>query len=255
MEILPKNWHITLASFVIFLSIWSILTYGGFVESFFLPSPTDVVSATVTLFTEYDLVSDILVSVYRVFAGFLLAAIVGVPLGILIGTHKKIKAFLEPLIGVSRYLPMAAFIPLCILWFGIGDLEKIIFLFIAIAPYLTIMVADISSNVQKELIETAHMFSANNITIITEVIFPASLPGIFDSLRTCAGIGWTCIILAEMIAASSGLGCVIIESQRFLQTANIITAIVVIGLLGLTTDYIFRILRNYLFPWAKVEVA
>jgi len=255
MKILPKNWHITLASFVIFLSIWSILTYGGFVELFFLPSPTDVVSATVTLFTEYDLVSDILVSVYRVFAGFLLAAIVGVPLGILIGTHKKIKAFLEPLIGVSRYLPIAAFIPLCILWFGIGDLEKIIFLFIAIFPFLTLMIADVSANVQRELIEIAYTLGAKRKTILTKVIIPASLPGIFDNLRLCAAIGWTYIVIAEIVAASSGLGHIVIQSQRFLQTANIMSCIVIIALLGLFTDYIFRISRDYLLPWAKVEVA
>lgn len=252
MQLLPKHWHLTAASFTLFFSIWSTLTYGGFIESFFLPSPTEVLKATITLFTEYDLLSDILTSVYRVMAGFLLAAIVGVPLGILIGTHAGIKAFFEPLIGVARYLPIAAFIPLCILWFGIGDLEKILFLFMSMFPYITITSADIASNVQRELIETARTLGFDNRNIITRVILPASMPGILDTLRVCVAIGWGYLIVAELVAANSGLGHVIIQSQRFLQTPNIIATLLIISILGILIDYLFKFSHRRLLPWAKI---
>lgn len=249
-----SNWHLSVASFVIFLSIWSVLTYGGFIEPFFLPSPTAVVAAAYSLFTEHDLLSDIVVSTYRVAAGFLLSAAVGVPIGILIGSHKKARALLEPLIGAARYLPIAAFIPLCILWFGIDDLSKIMFLFIGTFPYLTIRTADIASNVEKGLVETAHTLGAYGGKTITHVIAPASFPGILDNLRVCASISWTYVVVAELVAANSGLGYVIIQSQRFLQTSNILVCIIIIAFLGLLTDYCFRILHNRLVPWAKLEV-
>ncbi|MBN2013815.1 MAG: ABC transporter permease [Candidatus Altiarchaeota archaeon] len=254
MDFSFKDWHFTLASFFIFLSVWSFLTYGGFIEPFFLPSPSAVLGAAVTLFTEHDLISDIFASTYRVFAGFLLSAVFGVPLGILIGHHKQVKAFFEPLIGVARYLPIAAFIPLCILWFGIDDLSKIIFLFIGTFPYLALMTADVASDVEKHLIESAHTLGANRLDTVIHVVVPASLPGIFDNLRVCAAIGWTYVVVAELVAANSGLGYVIIRSQRFLQTSNILVCIVVIAFLGLATDCLFRFLRGYLFPWAKLGV-
>ena len=255
MDFSFKDWHFTLASLIIFLSVWSILTYGGFIEPLFLPSPTEVAEATHTLFTEHDLLSDIFASTYRVAGGFFLSAVVGVPLGILIGHHKRVRAFFEPLIGVSRYLPIAAFIPLCILWFGINDVEKIIFLFIGTFPYLALMTADVASGVEKHLIESAHTLGANNIDTLVHVVIPASMLGIFDNLRICGAFCWPYIILAELVAANSGLGHVIIRSQRFLQTSNIIACIGIIAILGFLTDVGFRVLRSRLFPWARLGVA
>jgi NitT/TauT family transport system permease protein len=138
---------LTVSSFALLLGCWSALTYGGFVMPLFLPAPDQIISSAVLLFTEFDLTSDILASVGRVTAGFVLAAGIGVPLGILMGSLKVCEAFVEPLLGFLRYMPASAFIPLFILWLGIGESEKIAVIFFGTFFQLTLMVMDVTKNV------------------------------------------------------------------------------------------------------------
>jgi len=229
--------------------VWSIATYGGFIQPLFLPSPSGVASNTIILFREQGFLLDIGISIYRVFGGFTVGAILAIPLGILIGSSRFFNALFEPLIGFMRYLPAAAFIPLAILWFGIGDIEKMFIIFIGTFAYLTLFVTDAVMNVDKTLIENARSFGAPRKDVLFHVIIPASLPSIWDSLRIMAGIGWTYIIVAELVAASSGIGHVIIEAQRYLLTGNIIAGLLVIGLLGLITDQLFKWGYTKLFPY------
>lgn len=237
--------------FFIVLIIWSLLTYTGFVKSFFLPSPTQVIDAIVKLFVDFNLTYDILMSVYRILVGFILAVIVAVPLGVLVGTIKSVEAFVEPLASFIRYIPPSAFVPLSILWFGVGDIEKFFIIFIGVAPYLLLLVADAVANIKSEFIEAGYTLGADIKQIYTKIIIPYSLPGILDSIRIMFGATWTFIILVEIIAASSGLGHVLIQSQRFLQTTNVIAVIIIIGLLGLVTDYLFKITYKKFFPWSE----
>lgn len=241
----------TVLGLLIFLLAWSLLTYTGFVRSFFLPTPTKVLSSIITLLTEGSLLSDIFASVYRILLGFLLSLVVALPLGIALGVSRKFEAFTEPLIAFIRYIPPSAFIPLAIIWFGIGEVEKVIILFLAVAPYLTLLIADIVINTRRELVEAALTLGATGKDIITKVVFPNALPGIWDSFRIMIGAAWTFVIIAEIVGASSGLGHLMIESQRFLRTDNIFAAIVVIGFLGLATDYFFKITYKIFFPWTE----
>lgn len=236
---------------LIFLSVWSALTYTGFVGPFFLPTPTKVLSAIILLLTEGTLLTDIFLSVYRIAVSLLLSIVVAVPLGIALGISKRFEAFVEPLIAFVRYIPPSAFIPLAIIWFGIGEMEKIAILFLAVAPYLALLIADIVINTRRELIEAALTLGASRRDIIRKVVFPNALPGIWDSLRIMIGAAWTFVIIAEIVGASSGLGHLMIESQRFLRTDNIFAAIVVIGVLGLATDYFFKITYKLFFPWTE----
>jgi NitT/TauT family transport system permease protein len=252
-EPIPKSLYLILAlsSFAFFFTIWSILTYGGFVDPLFLPSPGRVFQAGVDLFVDLGFTTDILNSVYRVMFGFILAALIGVPLGLFMGTFKAAEAFTEPVVGFIRYMPASAFIPLFILWLGIGDIEKIAIIFVGSFFQLVLMVAVVAKNIQKDLLETAYTLGAKRFQVIWKVLLPASLPGIVDTLRIIVGWAWTYIIVAELVASASGIGYMIISSQRMLRTGNIIFGILTIGILGLITDYFSKWLYNRLFPWVE----
>jgi len=252
-EPIPKSLYLILAlsSFAFFLIVWSILTYGGLVDPLFLPSPGRVFQAGVDLFVELGFTTDILNSVYRVMLGFIVAALIGVPLGLLMGTFKVAEAFTEPVVGFIRYMPASAFIPLFILWLGIGDIEKIAIIFVGSFFQLVLMVAVVAKNVHKDMLETAYTLGAKRFQVIRKVLLPASLPGIVDTLRIIVGWAWTYIIVAELVASASGIGYMIISAQRMLRTGNIIFGILTIGILGLITDYFFKWLYNRLFPWVE----
>jgi NitT/TauT family transport system permease protein len=252
-EPIPKSLYLILAlsSFAFFFIIWSILTYGGLVDPLFLPSPGRVFQAGVDLFVDLGFTTDILNSVYRVMFGFIVAALIGVPLGLFMGTFKAAEAFTEPVVGFIRYMPASAFIPLFILWLGIGDIEKIAIIFVGSFFQLVLMVAVVAKNIQKDLLETAYTLGAKRFQVIWKVLLPASLPGIVDTLRIIVGWAWTYIIVAELVASASGIGYMIISSQRMLRTGNIIFGILTIGILGLITDYFSKWLYNRLFPWVE----
>jgi len=252
-EPIPKSLYLILAlsSFAFFLLLWSILTYGRFVDPLFLPSPGRVFQAGVDLFLELEFTTDILNSVYRVMMGFIIAAVIGVPIGLIMGTFKVAEAFTEPVVGFIRYMPASAFIPLFILWLGIGDIEKIAIIFVGSFFQLVLMVAVVAKNVHKDMLETAYTLGAKRFQVIWKVLLPASLPGIVDTLRIIVGWAWTYIIVAELVASASGIGYMIISSQRMLRTGNIIFGILTIGMLGLLTDFFSKWLYNKLFPWVE----
>jgi len=252
-EPIPKGLYFILAlsSFAFFLLLWSVLTYGRFVDPLFLPSPGRVFQAGVDLFLELEFTTDILNSVYRVMMGFIIAAIIGIPIGLIMGTFKVAEALTEPVVGFVRYMPASAFIPLFILWLGIGDIEKIAIIFVGSFFQLVLMVAVVAKNVHKDMLETAYTLGAKRFQVIRKVLLPASLPGIVDTLRIIVGWAWTYIIVAELVASASGIGYMIISSQRMLRTGNIIFGILTIGMLGLLTDFFSKWLYNKLFPWVE----
>ncbi len=252
-EPIPKSLYfiLTLSSFAFFLIIWSILTYGSFVDPLFLPSPGRVFQAGADLFLDLGFTTDILNSVYRVMIGFIIAAVIGVPIGLIMGTYKIAEALTEPVVGFIRYMPASAFIPLFILWLGIGDIEKVAIIFVGSFFQLVLMVAVVAKNVHKDMLETAYTLGAKRFQVIRKILLPASLPGIVDTLRIIVGWAWTYIIVAELVASASGIGYMIISAQRMLRTGNIIFGILTIGMLGLITDYFFKWLYNKLFPWVE----
>src|SRR3989344_4401070 len=237
-------------SFLIVLGVWWFVTSVGLIADFFLPSPSAVVEATVRLFSQGNFISDIGISLFRILIGFGVAAILAVPLVILIELNRRAEALIEPIVDFIRYTPIPAFIPLFILWFGIGELEKIIVISASVFFQLILMVANSVSFTPKQIIESAETLGANRWQIISKVIYPYSKPRIFDDLRISMGWAWAGLILAEIVGSTSGIGFVIIQSQRLLQTANVIGAIIVVGILGLFSDFIFKRLYKILFPWA-----
>ncbi len=208
-------------------------------------------SSAITLFRDLNLAGDILISLQRIILGFLLSVIVSVPLGVYVGINKRGQAFFEPVINFIRYIPSSALLPLFILWFGIGELEKVLLIFISVTPYFVVLVYDAVANTKKEYIEAGYTLGANWNTVVFRIIIPQALPSIWDAMRLIISTAWTFVILAEIVAATSGLGYLIITSSRFLQTANVIAAIIIIGLLGLLTDLLFKFTYKKFFPWAE----
>lgn len=236
-------------TFALLAVIWSGLTYSDLVPPMFLPSPDKVVKDGVLLFSEFDLMNDIGASVFRVTVGFLLAAVIAVPLGIMMGSLKVCEALAEPMLSFIRYMPASAFIPLFILWLGIGESEKIAVIFFGTFFPLALMIMDVTKNVAHDLIDTAYTLGVSRWGVFRRIILPASMPGIVDTLRIAFGWAWTYLVVAEIVAAGSGLGFMIMQAQRFLKTGNIIVGIIVIGVIGIVIDIVFKWLYARMFPW------
>src|ERR671912_1027148 len=177
------------------------------------------------------------------------AAIVAVPLGILMGAYKPVEAFFEPFVSFARYLPASAFVPLLILWAGIGETQKLLVIFIGSVFQIILMVAVAVGGTRRDLVEAAYTLGASPQGVVRRVLVPANAPEIAETLRLVLGWAWTYVIVAEFIGSSSGIGHMIIESQALLATGQMIFGIIVIGLIGLVSDFAFKALNRRLFPW------
>jgi NitT/TauT family transport system permease protein len=246
-KVVPRRYM--LLSLMMIGATWCLLTFIVKVNPIFLPSPLDVVEAFHTLYTDGLLVPYTLISLYRVLLGFFFAALLAIPLGVLMASSKKVEGFSSPFIGFVRYLPVTALIPLMILYFGIGELEKMIVIFVGTFFQLVLMVQDTVSSVPGDLLKASYTLGTKGLAVYTRVLLPADMPGIMDNLRICMGWAWTYLVIAELVAANSGLGFMIMRSQRFLKTDQIFAGLIVIGCLGIVTDYLFRYLSRLLFPW------
>ena len=242
-----------LAFFVVFVVLWSIATLGGFVSKTFLADPVTMMREGYALFAQHGFAKDVAITIWRVVGGFVLAAVVAVPLGIAMGAYKPIEAFFEPFVSFARYLPASAFIPLLILWAGIGEMQKLLVIFIGSFFQIVLMVAVTVGSTRRELVEAAYTLGANGTSVVRRVLLPNAAPSIAESLRLVLGWAWTYVIVAELIGASSGIGHMITDSQALLNTGQIIFGIIVIGVIGLISDFFFKWANQKLFPWALLQ--
>jgi NitT/TauT family transport system permease protein len=241
------------AFFVLFVAFWWLATAARWVSPTFLASPPTMVAEGWDLLVRFGFMLDIGATVWRVLGGFVLAALVAVPVGILMGAYKPIEAFLEPFVSFARYLPASAFIPLLILWAGIGELQKLLVIFIGSVFQIVIMVAVAVGGVRRDLVEAAYTLGASERSIVRRVLLPSAAPEIAEILRLVLGWAWTYVIVAELIGSSSGIGHMIVDSQALLATGQIIFGIIVIGLIGLVSDFLAKALNRGLFPWALLR--
>jgi NitT/TauT family transport system permease protein len=236
--------------FVLFFAGWAWATLGGHVSRTFLADPLTMIEDGKLLITKQGFLFDIGMTIWRVLGGFVIAALVAVPIGVLMGAYKPIEAFFEPFVSFARYLPASAFIPLLILWAGLGELQKLLVIFIGSVFQIVLMVGVTVSGVRRDLIEAALTLGARGRGILVRVLVPASAPDIAEILRLVLGWAWTYVIVAELIGSSSGIGHMIIDSQALLATGQIIFGIIVIGIIGLISDFAFKWTNRRLFPWS-----
>lgn len=256
-RLLSPSWSVRKRPFLggvglglLLLGLWGLTARLDLVSPLFLPGPSTVFQALVTQLGSYGFVSDIAASTVRVGIGFAVAVGLAVPLGLVFGRYHRLEQIAEPLIDFIRYTPIPAFIPLFVLWFGIGELEKVVVIAASVFFQLVLMVATAVRRVPTELIETAQSLGASDGQVLRSVIVPAILPDLVDDLRVSMGWAWSGVMMAELVGATSGIGSVIIQGQRLLQTPTVMAAILTIGVLGVVTDWGFGVLRRRAFPWA-----
>lgn len=235
------------------LLAWCLVTYGGVVSQNFLPAPHSVIQAFFDKLIDGSLLKHIRVSLVEIYIGFILASVVAIPLGIFMGSFRIVAAAIEPIINFVRYLPVTSMIPLLILWIGIGLEEKIAVIFIGTFFQQVVMVADVSARVPRDLLDASYTLGATRTQVVTRVLFPATLPGIMDTLRVTMGWAWTFLVVAELVAADAGLGYMILQAMRGFHPDVIFVGILVIGVLGLLTDMFFKWVRSYFLSWANTD--
>lgn len=246
-------WLLGAGSVVLTVFVWWLLTRGDIPEArvispAILPSPWEVVSSLWSLLTERGLLRSIAATLRRVLLGFFLAIAVGVPVGVLAGSWRGIAAFLAPLAVFGRNIPIAALIPLTILWFGIGESQKVMFIFAACVPFVFSDAASAVAAVHQRYVETAQTLGADSIQIVRRVLVPLALPDIYESLRHLFGLAFGYIMLAELINAEHGLGHLLATSQRRGLTEHIFLILAVIGLLAFAIDRLLLWVERGLFP-------
>lgn len=240
---------LSLICFGLILVSWCVLTFGGFVSEIFLPSPKDVIVRMYEMHSDGSLWMSCWESTRRVMVGWIWSVVVALPCGMLMANSRKFSAFIQPIIEFARYLPVVALVPLTLLYMGIDESQKYMIIFLGTFFQLVLMICDTVSGIDKNMINAARTLGAGKLQLYKEVIFPAALPGLMDDFRMTIGWAWTYLVVAEMVAASNGLGYMILRSQRYLATDTIFAGLILIGLIGLITDWLFRILTRVVAPW------
>ena len=239
-----------IGSFVVIITLWSV---GSVIinNPLFLPSLPRVGKTWIDMVQHQHFLDDVAWSTFRIVAGFLIAAAMAVPLGLLMGSFEVVRSFFQPPINAIRYMPASAFIVLLIVLEGLGEEEKLTLIWIGVFFQLVLMVMDIAHRVPDEMLNVAYTLGASRWKVFYKVFLPATFPEVVDALRITIGWAWTYLIVAELLGAERGIGTFILISERFLRMDRIIAAILTIGVLGLITDTIFGLIHRWRFPYVE----
>lgn len=243
-------WVYGSAALVLIVAVWWIVSGLELVNPYFLPSPDAVWRSGAEMWSSGQLQSDTWTSFSRILVGFLISTVIALPVGCLMGTLWRYEASLEPVIDFVRYMPAVAFVPLTIAWFGVGELQKYSIIFIGTFFQQVLMVTDNVKRVPREYVQIGQTLGMNTFRCMCRIVLPNSAPGIWDTLRITLGWAWTWLVVAELVAAQSGLGQRILVAQRYFETGRIFFIIILIGVIGLLLDQLMKQGGRRLFPWA-----
>jgi taurine transport system permease protein len=244
---------LSLATIAILLFVWWLVTAMGWVKPLFVPAPQTIVQRFIVIcgegFTGTPLWSHILISTERVFGAFLLACVIGIPLGLAMGISPLIRGIFDPPIEFYRPIPPLAYLPLMIIWFGIGETSKVLLIFLSVfAPVALGARAGVRS-AAIEQIHAAYSFGATRWQVLQHIILPSAMPEILTAMRIGIGFGWTTLVAAEMVAATKGIGYMVLAASQFLQTAIVIMGIVIIAAIAYLFDLLMRFIERKVVPW------
>ncbi|SEE67654.1 ABC transporter permease subunit [Pseudomonas deceptionensis] len=238
--------------FVVF-ALWFMATNHGWIKPLFLPSPQAVWAQIIEVsrdgFADASLLTHIGWSALRVFGAFVLAVLTAIPVGILMGVNRVARGVFDPLVEFYRPLPPLAYLPLVVIWMGIGEGSKILLIYLAMFAPLALSARAGVKSVAIEQIHAAYSMGASRGQVLKYVIMPAALPEILTGMRIAIGFGWTTLVAAEMVAATAGLGFMVLTASKFMATDVVIMGILVIGVLALLFDLGMRWLERNLVPW------
>jgi NitT/TauT family transport system permease protein len=245
------------AGLAVFLAIWTGLSVSGLVPRLFLPTPLEVLDRFVELlnrrFAGATLPQHLAASFQRFAYGFLLAALVGIPLGLLMGWFRILDEIVSPIFDGLRFIAPIAWVPFAALWFGTGIGGPIMIIFAGAFPPCVINAYRGAKFVDPRLIEAANMLGTPNHRVITEVLLPASIPSIISGLRVSAGLGWQSLVGAELIVASTGVGYMMVQGQANVSTTTVMAGMVAIGLVGLALDTALRLAERIILRHRGLE--
>lgn len=244
---------IAAATFLLLLFVWWLVAHEGWEQPLFLPSPLSVWHALETQWNNGQLASDTGVSVYRIMVGFAIATVMAIPIGVLIGTYRFWEAALEPLVDFIRYMPVVALVPLTIVWSGVGDTQKFVIIWIGTFFQQVLMIMDNTKRVPLDLVDIGRTLGLKDRQIVWRIIIRSAAPEIWDTMRITLGWAWTWLVVAELVAASSGLGYRIITANRYLETNLMIAYVLVLGVLGLILDQVMKAIGRLLFRYAEAR--
>lgn len=246
---LPLKVSLTLLAWLSFIALWQAIATNA--SSGLVPTPARVATALQTLFAEREFATDVIQSVKRISFSFLIALVIALPLGIAMGTYPPVEAFLNALVSPFRYLPAPSFIPLLLMWLGTGESQKIALLILGVVFFLISLIMDHTKAVDHTLIECARTLGAKRSTLIWKVIFPAALPAYLDTARQLLAVSWTYLVIAEIVAATDGIGAMMMRAKRFVKVDDIMAGILVIGILGLLFDLTLRQIHRASFRYLR----
>lgn len=248
-----RSVHISVLTAIVLIALWFLVTGMGWVKPLFLPSPFAVYHKFIVALTEgvanSTLAEHTAASLTRVFGAFFLACATAIPVGILMGVSRVMRGLFDPIIEFYRPLPPLAYLPLVIIWLGIGEIPKIFLIYLAIFAPMAIAARSGVKSVSIEQIHAAYAMGASRSQIIWHVILKAALPEIFTGMRIGIGVGWTTLVAAEMVAANRGLGFMVLNAAQFLASDTVIMGIIVIGVFAFAFDMLVRYLERLLIPW------
>ena len=233
--------------------VWFAATVSGMIRPLFLPSPGQVLSRLGELWGTGQLMADMGISIYRITLGFLISTLLALPIGILIGSYRGWEAAIEPFVDFIRYMPVVAFVPLTILWTGTGDVQKLLIIFIGTFFQQVLLIMDNVKSVPRDFINLGRTLEMPEWRVLQRIVLPSALPTIWDSMRISLGWAWTWLVVAELVAATSGLGYRITTAQRFFQTDLIFGYLLILGILGLATDQAMKYAGRRLFRYLEVR--
>ncbi|HMK79811.1 MAG TPA: ABC transporter permease, partial [Xanthobacteraceae bacterium] len=238
-------------SVLVVLSLWYIATERGWVSPVFLPKPGRVLGEAAANLASGELLTDIFMSTQRVLLGFLLAGAVAVPLGIIMAVWAPAKAAFDPFVSLLRPLPSITWIPLTMLWLGIGEGQKVAIVFMGSWIYILLYTIESTKRVDPLLIRAARNLGARDLSVMWHVILPGALPGIISGLKVTLAISWSCVLTAEMIAAQNGLGALIWQGKDWGNLALVLVGMLCISLVVLLADRLADILERLALPWER----
>ena len=244
---------LSLASIAGIIFLWWLATTLGWVKPLFLPGPGAVLRKFLQVwnegFTNTAFLTHVAVSTARVFGAFLLACLIGIPLGLAMGMSPLVRGIFDPPIEFYRPIPPLAYLPLMIIWFGIGEMSKVLLIFLSVLAPVALGARAGVKSAAIEQIHAAYSFGASRWQVMRHVILPSALPEILTAMRIGIGFGWTTLVAAEMVAATEGLGYMVLSASQFLQTSTVIMGIVVIAAIAYAFDLLMRFIERKVVPW------
>lgn len=245
--------YLSIATICILIAVWWFITWMGWVKPLFVPSPGAIVEKFIGLwangFTGAPLWEHVVISTGRVFGAFLLACAVGIPVGLAMGVSPTMRGIFDPPIEFYRPIPPLAYLPLMIIWFGIGETSKVLLIFLSVFAPVALGTRSGVRSAAIEQIHAAYSFGASRWKVLRHVILPSAMPEILTAMRIGIGFGWTTLVAAEMVAATKGIGYMVLSASQFLQTATVINGIIIIAAIAYAFDMLMRFIERKLVPW------